>query len=107
MDKTCYIIIGKDKERKKLEDEFKSNPPTLYGQNMKSSAEEKYLGDQINCGGLAASVASTINKRASKVLHSIYEIRAVIDDCRIHVAGGLTAGLDIWEMAVVPYLLNN
>ena len=106
MDKTCYIVVGKDKERKHLEDEFKANPPTLYGQKMKISSEEKYLGDQINCGGLAASVAATIEKRSSKVIHSIYEIRAILDDCRIHVAGGLTAGLDIWEMAVMPYILN-
>ena len=107
MDKTCYIVTGKEKERKKVEEDFNSNPPTLYGQKMKSSIDEKYLGDQINCGGLAASVASTIEKRSGKVLHSIYEIRAIIDDCRIHAAGGLTAGLDISEMAVVPYLLNN
>ena len=65
------------------------------------------MGDQINCNGLAASVEATIKNRISKVTKSIYDIRAVIEDVRIHVAGGLTAGLDIWELAVIPYLLNN
>ena len=74
---------------------------------MKMSNEEKYLGDQINCNGLAASVEATIKKRIGKVTKSIYDIRAVIEDVRIYVAGGLTAGLDIWELAVIPYLLNN
>ena len=81
MDKSCYIVIGKGKD--------------------------KYLGDQISCDGLAASVAATIDKRGGKVIKATFEIRAIIDDCRSHVVGGITAGLDIWEMAVVPYLLNN
>ena len=41
------------------------------------------------------------------MIRSIFEIRTVIDDCRSHVAGGLTSGLDIWEMAVIPMLTNN
>ena len=30
---------------------------------------------------------------------TIYEIRAMIEDCRSEVCGGLTVGLDIWEIA--------
>ena len=31
----------------------------------------------------------------------------MVDDCRSQVVGGLTAGLQIWESAVIPMLLNN
>ena len=40
-------------------------------------------------------------------MQSIYETRAVVDDCRSHVCGGLTVGLDIWEMAILPMILYN
>ena len=40
-------------------------------------------------------------------MQSIYETRAVVDDCISQVCGGLTAGLDIWEMAIHPMLLYN
>ena len=35
------------------------------------------------------------------------EIRAIVEDTRAAVTGGLVTGLEIWEMAVVPYLFNN
>ena len=38
---------------------------------------------------------------------SIVETRAIVQDCRSQVVGGITAGLDIWETAHIPSLLNN
>ena len=74
---------------------------------MKQVHAEKYLGDQISSGGLAESVAATVTKRTGWVLQSIFEIRTIIDDCRSHVSGSIIMGLEIWEMAVIPYLTNN
>ena len=34
-------------------------------------------------------------------------MRAIIEDCRSSVSGGLKAGIDIWELAVLPKLLFN
>ena len=107
MDKSCLIIIGQGKARKVLEDQFDENPPLLYGQKMKRVTCEKYLGDQISSGGMAESVIATINKRKGKVIQSIFEISTLMEDCRGHVTGGITTALEIWEMAVCPYLLNN
>ena len=67
----------------------------------------KYLGDWLSQNGLADSVDTTVAKRKPLVCKSIYEIRAIIDDCRSHTIGGLSAGFDFWEMAVIPMLLNN
>ena len=90
-----------------MENKLVTNPPLLYGRKMKQARAEKYLGDQISFGGLAESVAATVTKRTGKVLQSIFEIRTVIDDCRSHVTGGIITGLEIWEMAIIPYLTNN
>ena len=79
----------------------------LYGKNMKMVSSDKYLGDQISGLGSDASVSGTIAKRKGKVIQTIFEIRAIIDDCRSHVIGAIQTGLEIWEMAVLPYLTNN
>ena len=68
---------------------------------------EKYLGDQISASGLADSVLDTVNLRAGKVTTSIYEIKAILEDCRIHSVGGIVAGLELWEAAVIPKLMYN
>ena len=88
LDKSCFIIIGKIKARLEMQKQL---------QNC----------DWLSCHGLADSVNVTVKKRKGLVTLSIYEIRAVIDDCRSQVCGGLTAGLDIWELAVLPKLVYN
>ena len=55
---------------------------------------------------MSGSVAVTVAKRKGLAMQSVYEARAVIDDCRSQVCGGLAAGLDIWEMAILPMLYN-
>ena len=90
-----------------MQQQLQKCPLTLCGANMKEEKHAKYLGDWLSCLGLADSVDLTIKKRKGLVTLAIFEIRAVIDDFRSHVCGGLTAGLDIWELAVLPKLLYN
>ena len=70
---------------------------------MKVMAETKLLDYNQE----KSFVAVIIDKRGGKVLKFIFEIRAIIDDCRSHVAGRISSGLDIWEMAVIPFLTSN
>ena len=79
----------------------------LCGRAMKQENQVKYIGDWISCNVLADSVAVTVSKRKGLVMQSIYETRSVVDDCRSQVCGGLTAGLDIWDMAILPMILYN
>ena len=74
---------------------------------MKEKTTDTYLGDWISSEGLAASVYTTIMDRFSQIFASIVETRAIVQDCRSHVVGGISAGLDIWETAHIPSLLNN
>ena len=41
------------------------------------------------------------------MIHGLKEIKAIVEDCRSNTMGGLKVGLDIWETAYVPSLLNN
>ena len=74
---------------------------------IKAKVQEKYLGDILNEGGLRQSVQATISERYGKAFASIREIGAVINDFRINAIGGLRAGLDIFEMVVIPSVQNN
>ena len=107
LEKSCYIVFGTKSVRNDMINKLKTTPLTLCGANVIQEEQAKYLGDQL-CGlGLADSVAATVGKRRGMVTRTIFEVRTVIDDFRCQVAGGLTAKLDIWEMAVLPMLLNN
>ena len=105
--KSCYIIIGKGKNTEHLRQEILNHPLQLCGNKMKEKTSDKYLGDVISSQGLAGSIHATIMDRYSSVYTSIVETRAIVQDCRSEVMGGITAGLDIWESAHIPSLLNN
>ena len=107
LEKSCFTVIGSKKTRAKMQQEVKECPVLLCGAEMKQEDNVKYLGDWISGFGLSDSVDVTIKKRKGLVSLSIYEIRAVIEDCRSMVCGGLAAGLDIWELGVLPMLLYN
>jgi hypothetical protein len=107
LDKSCFIVMGKKKTRQEILTQLKTNPLQLCGADMKQELHAKYLGDWLSCHGLSDSVDLTVKKRKGLVTQSIYEIRAVIEDCRSQICGGLAAGLDIWELALLPKLLYN
>ena len=107
LEKSCFIVMGNKKTRREMQEKVQDHPIHLCGINMKQEEQAKYLGDWLSALGLADSVAYTVKKRKGLAIHSIHEIRAVVDDSRSLVCGGLEAGLDIWEMAVLPMLLYN
>ena len=57
--------------------------------------------------GSAESINQTINKRYWRATSAILEIKSVIEDYRSQHIGGLIIGIDIWELAVIPMILNN
>ena len=74
---------------------------------MKLATKEKLLGDIFSSDGLADSAKATIDSRKWQVVSSIAEIRAVVEDYRANLLGGISTGLEIWEMSVIPFLLYN
>ena len=107
LEKSCYVVIGKERRRLEKLKELSQKPIQLCGKNMVHETSVKYLGDIISEKGLADSVTLTINKRKGLVIKAIYDIRCVIDDCRSHTVGGLVAGINMWEQSVLPMILYN
>ena len=106
-DKSCYIVLGNKKNMQKIKKDLIVSPLTLCGELMKEKVCDKYLGDFIHSEGCGASVHCTISNRYGRTMSGIIEIRTIVDDCRINTVGGLQSGLDYWEIAYLPSLLNN
>ena len=102
LDKSCFIIIGGKKAQEDIRESLISNPLKLSGKDMKEVANEKYLGDYISTKGTGDSIIVTINNRLKKATTALMEVRAVVEDCRAMVTGGIITGLEICEMAVAP-----
>ena len=75
-------------------------------QPMKVSESEKYLGDHVSYS-LSESVFTTIQKRKGLCMTIFSEIKLTVEDCRSKVVGGLLCGINIWTMAVIPFLFGN
>ena len=105
-EKSSMLILGSRKFQKKINDELKSNPIIFCGKIMAVKESEKYLGDYLT-NNLSESVFKKTQHRKGLVLRLIQKIRVTIDDIRSKCLGGLKPGLDIWNLAVVPFLYNN
>ena len=105
-EKSCFFVFGKGKQLENLRSELRRTPLTLYSKQMKQKVKEKYLGDYLHGGGLAASARPTVEARAKALRTGAVEVRAVVEDCRSRCLGGLEVGLEIFEMAYIPAILN-
>ena len=47
---------------------------------------------------------ATVINRGGKVTASIFEIKAILEDIKIHSLGAIKCGMEIFELAVVPML---
>ena len=58
--------------------------------------------------GLASSVEATIrDSRMGKIIAATHEIKAIMDDYRMQAIGVMMGAWDLWNLAVIPSLLNN
>ena len=69
--------------------------------------QDTYLGDILHESGLSKSVKVTVDKRYGRAYSAILEVASILEDFRIDSIGGLKVGLEIFELAIVPSLLNN
>ena len=57
--------------------------------------------------GSSQSVSATIRNRSGKIKISIFELNSILEDTRMQVIGGIKGTIDIWELALIPSLINN
>ena len=106
-DKTGYIIVGDETKRKRTQILIKRSPIICGDFEVKEKIQDKYLGDVLHQGGCAASVLATVMDREGKVKAAMLEAAAIVDDFRAQCVGGFMVAIDLWELAIIPTLLNN
>ena len=57
--------------------------------------------------GVKESTISTINERKCRIYNVINETIAIVQDSRLNKLGGLRCAKEIWELAILPSLLNS
>ena len=80
---------------------------TLNSEVIQEKDYEKYLGDYLHNKGAEDSVKQTVTDRYWRAYSAILEVKTIVEDCRSHKVGGHLLGIDIWELAILPMLLNN
>ena len=107
VDKSSYIVCKNSSQSKNIKDDLLLNPLTYDGLPMKEKLCEKYLGDMLSGEGLSASIRATISERHGRIYTAILEAKTILEDYRANRAGGVSVGIMLWEMAILPSLLNN
>ena len=108
VDKSGVIIFGNKKTTLSLKNEIESKQCLkIDGLKLKVKSQVKYLGNYLHEGGLAKSAEANINKRYGIWLNEILELEFVIEDYRMHSLGGIKAGLEIFNLAILPKLIYN
>ena len=107
IDKSSFILLGKKSKVEQIRKIISETPLMLSEQEMKERTHEKYLGEHIHSEGLAETINFTVQQRYLLTVSAIMEIKTIINDYRIHVPGGLNTGIMLWELAVIPMILNN
>ena len=79
----------------------------LCGSNIESVESEKWLGDYLHTEGNSQSIITTVRKRYGIALSTILDIKTIVEDTRATAIGGIMAGLEVYEMCVIPFILNN
>ena len=106
--KSIYMIVGRKKNVSKIRKEIESNPMLYNGTTLKENENEKWLGgDVLDVKGSKASTLSSINERTHRIYNIMNETVAIIEDGRVNRIGSMKSAKKIWEMAIVPPLLNN
>ena len=105
--KSVCIVLGENESARKIKQSLTENPLPLGRNVMRTVSQYMYLGVVLHEGGASASALATINKRSSRVKQIIFEIKAIIEDSRMDSIGGISSGLDLWQLIVVPYLYGS
>ena len=105
--KCSFIVIGNKKYRDKLEKDLRGQQIKLCGKRINSVESEKWLGEFLHTDGNSQSIITTVKKRYGVVMSTIMDVKSIVDDKRSNSIGGLRVGLDVFELSIIPFLLNN
>ena len=96
LDKSAFMVMGNKKARKVIKSQLEKTLFIICGDRMKEVNILKYLGDFLG-QSLEESVHQTVLQRIGLAKHSIYEIRAIIEDARATKLGGINIAYSLWN----------
>ena len=67
-DKTCFIVVGSQSYKRKVEQDLVGNPLLFDHFNVKQRTSDRYLGHVLHEGGLEKSAEATVRERAGRVV---------------------------------------
>ena len=105
--KSSYILLGNKKFRKEALTETNKEPLMVGHVKLERSESLTYLGEVLSENGLAASVDATVDLRVTRVRGAIFEIKALCEDYRMQLCGGMVGAISLFESCIVPRLLAN
>ena len=107
IDKSTYLLAAKRKNLNRICNELLKDPLTYKNMPLTEKLTDKWLGSIINPSGVKESTVSTINERKGRINTIINETIAIIEDCRLNKIGATQSAKDIFQLAILPALLNN
>jgi hypothetical protein len=105
-EKTFCIAIGSKKQLNQVRAELEKEPLMCGNFETKLKERFKWLGQILSSGGLAESVAATVQSREGKIRGACLEIAKIVNDWRSKIVGGMDTALMLWEVCCVPSLLH-
>ena len=106
-DKTAFVIMGPETFKDDVRKTIRSVPLTFGNFEVKEKEFDKYLGDCLSSNGLSDSVDRTIKGREGTTKTAIMEVASLVNDLRMQAVGGILSGFDLWNLCIIPSLLNN
>ena len=64
---------------------------------LERSESLTYLGEIIHKSGLKASVSATVDLRVGQVQGAIFKIKALCEDYRMQICGGMVCAINLLE----------
>ena len=74
---------------------------------MEHQLSKVYLGWYISDESVSDCSYKTVTMRKGKVVNSILQIKAIVEDARCGRIGALETGLSLWETSLIPFLLHS
>ena len=101
------MVFGSKHYKKEIGKETAEDPLKVGDVKLEMSKSMTYLGEVLHQDGLAASADSTVELRAAKVRGAVFEIKALCEDFRMQICGGMVGAVHLYESGIVPKLLAN
>ena len=103
--KSVRIVVGTEKNRKKVEEENKKSPETIQGSPVQSTESDMYLGLTVTQAGPRASCTANIEIKRSKVAVRTQLILRILKEEKVRRLGWMRAAVGLIQGIVLQVIV--